>query len=205
MSLIDRVKNILLTPKTEWPVIAAETATTSGLFTGYAIILSLIPLAGALLGGLVFSGMMSGLGAGGAGLGFVLVPAILGFAIGLGVLYLMHIIADSLAPSFSGTKDAMQALKWVVYSGTPIWVAGIFSFIPGINILVMLAGYGYAAYLMYLGAPHMMKVPEDKAIGYTAVVILIWIAISWLVSALIIGAVVASMFGGLMAAAAGAR
>ena len=27
MNLVDRVKNVLLTPKTEWPVIAAETTT----------------------------------------------------------------------------------------------------------------------------------------------------------------------------------
>ena len=42
MSLIDRAKNILLTPKTEWPVIAAEPATAQGLFTGYAAILALL-------------------------------------------------------------------------------------------------------------------------------------------------------------------
>ena len=40
--LIARVKNILLTPKTEWPVIAAEPDTTAGLFTRYILILSLI-------------------------------------------------------------------------------------------------------------------------------------------------------------------
>ena len=32
MALIDRVKNILLTPKTEWPIIAAETATAQSIF-----------------------------------------------------------------------------------------------------------------------------------------------------------------------------
>jgi hypothetical protein len=29
--IIDRIKNILTTPKTEWPVIAAEPATVNGL------------------------------------------------------------------------------------------------------------------------------------------------------------------------------
>jgi Yip1 domain len=202
MSLIDRAKNILLTPKTEWPVIAGESATTGGLFTSYAVILALLPLVGSLLGGLMFGSMLAGLGGGGVGMGIILVPAILTYIVGLGVLYLMHIIADGLAPSFSGTKDKMQALKWVVYSATPIWVAGLLGFIPGLNIIAMLLGFGYAAYLMYLGAPHMMKVPEDKSVGYTAVVILIWIVISWIISAVIIGAVVASMFGGLMTMAA---
>ncbi len=200
MSLVDRVKNILLTPKTEWPVIAAESASTSSLFTGYAAILAVLPLIGSLLGSLMFGSLLGGLGGAGAGMGIILIPAILGYVIGLGILFLMHIIADSLAPSFGGTKDKMQAMKWVVYSGTPIWVSGLLSFSPGINILVMLAGFGYAGYLMYLGAPHLMKVPEDKSIGYTIVTILIWIVITWIVSAILIGAVVASLVGGMMAA-----
>src|SRR5258707_10703118 len=42
MSLVERAKNILLQPKTEWPVIAAEQATTGSLYTGYVIPLALI-------------------------------------------------------------------------------------------------------------------------------------------------------------------
>ena len=41
-NLIGRVQNILLTPKTEWPVIAAEPETTAGLYTKYILILSAI-------------------------------------------------------------------------------------------------------------------------------------------------------------------
>ena len=41
MGLVDRVKNILLTPKTEWPVIAGETSSTGDLMGGYVA-----PLAG---------------------------------------------------------------------------------------------------------------------------------------------------------------
>ncbi|MGH8205044.1 MAG: Yip1 family protein, partial [Steroidobacteraceae bacterium] len=38
--LIDRAKAILLTPRTEWPVIAAEPATTAGLYKNYIAILA---------------------------------------------------------------------------------------------------------------------------------------------------------------------
>ena len=41
MGIIDRVKNILITPKTEWDVIAGESSSTGGLLTGYVL-----PLAG---------------------------------------------------------------------------------------------------------------------------------------------------------------
>jgi hypothetical protein len=207
MSLIDRVKNILLTPKTEWPVIAAETATTSGLFTGYAALLAVLPAIGSILGVLVIGGMFaSALGAAGgalmgAGLGFTIINAIVGILITLGIVYLMSIIAAALAPSFDGQKDQTQALKLVVYSATAIWVAGLLAFIPVLGWLLLIAGYGYAAYLMYLGAPILLKVPEQKVIGFAVVTILIWIVVTWVI-ALILGAVV---FGGMMAATAGIR
>jgi hypothetical protein len=45
-NLIDRVQRILLAPKAEWPVIAAEADTTAGLYTRYIALLAAIgPLA----------------------------------------------------------------------------------------------------------------------------------------------------------------
>ena len=43
MNLIDRVKNILLTPKTEWPVIAAEPVNRNDLILKYVLVLAAIP------------------------------------------------------------------------------------------------------------------------------------------------------------------
>ena len=41
--LIARVKNILLTPKTEWPVIAGETESVQSLYLNYILVLAAIP------------------------------------------------------------------------------------------------------------------------------------------------------------------
>ncbi|MGB2789428.1 MAG: YIP1 family protein, partial [Dokdonella sp.] len=41
--LMARVKAILITPKTEWPVIAAEPETVAGLYKNYILILAAIP------------------------------------------------------------------------------------------------------------------------------------------------------------------
>jgi hypothetical protein len=41
--LIARVKGILLTPKTEWPVIAGESTTVADLYKGYIVWLAAIP------------------------------------------------------------------------------------------------------------------------------------------------------------------
>ena len=189
MSVVDRVKNILLTPKTEWPVIAVEPASVSSIYTGYAIPVALLPLIGSLLGSVLFAHMI--------GFSFALVAAVIAYVVGLALLYVMALIADALAPGFDGRKSQIQAFKLVTYSATPQWVAGFFSFIPGLNLILALAGFAYGAYLLYLGSQAVMGVPEAKAAGYTAVTIIIWIVLGIFVMSAIVGAVVAAMLGGM--------
>ena len=191
MSLIDRAKNILLSPKTEWEKIDKEEATVGGLFTGYAVILALLPVIGTLLAVLLSLGPYRYFG-----FNYFLVTSLAGYAIGLGILYLMGIIANALAPSFDGQKSDIGAMKLVVYTGTATWVAGFFSFIPVLGALIGLVGFGYAAYLLYLGSQSVMKVPDSKAVGYTAVTIIIWIVLAIVISAVIVGALATALIGG---------
>lgn len=191
MSLIDRAKNILLSPKQEWAKIDSEPATVGGLFTGYAVILALLPVIGTLIAVSLSWGPYRYFG-----FNYFLVSSIAGYIIGLGILYLMGIIANALAPSFDGAKSDVSAMKLVVYSATPGWIAGFFGFIPGLNILLSLAAFGYSAYLLYLGSQAVVKVPEGKAVGYTAVTIIIWIVLSMVITAVIVGALVTALIGG---------
>ncbi len=64
---------------------------------------------------------------------------------------------------------------------TAAWVVGIFSLIPMLGILGLLGGL-YSLYLLYLGLPVLMKAPPEKALAYTAVVILCGIVLSVIVS-----------------------
>ncbi|MEG1452944.1 MAG: YIP1 family protein, partial [Brevundimonas sp.] len=52
--LVDRVKGILLRPKYEWPIIAAEQTTVKSLFRRYAMILAAIGPVATVVSDLVF-------------------------------------------------------------------------------------------------------------------------------------------------------
>src|SRR5262249_61132291 len=73
-----------------------------------------------------------------------------------------------LAPRFGGEKTFANAVKLSVYSPTPLWLAGIFLLIPGLNFLLILGVYG--VYLLWTGLPLLMRVPTDKALPYAVVV-----------------------------------
>ena len=70
----------------------------------------------------------------------------------------------------------LSAFKVSAYSLTPTWLAGIFALVPAISFLSLLGLYG--VYLLYLGLPRLMRTPDDKALAYTAVVVLAAIVLS---------------------------
>lgn len=199
--LIARVKAILMTPKSEWPLIAAESETVAGLYKNYILILAAIPPIASFI-----KGSLIGYGAFGfhyrVPFGAGLSSMIVGYALSLALVYVVAMIVDALAPNFGGQKNQVQALKAVAYSYTASWVASIALIIPGIGWLIALAGGVYAIYLLYLGLPPTMQAPTEKAGGYTAVTIVIAIVLGWIIALVVAGvAGTGAMMSGAMSGA----
>ena len=193
MNIIERVKNILLTPKTEWETINNETATPQSLLMGYILPLAVISALGSLLKGFLFAGAI--------GVKFYIVTAIIGFIAAIIAFYITVIIVDMLAPSFASEKNLGKSAQLVAYSATPSYVAGLLSFIPVISWIIALAAWAYGIYLMYLGIGPLKKTPEDKKVLYMIVAYLIMIALTFVLIA-ILGAILFSVMGLSIAGAA---
>ncbi len=182
MNIVERVKNICLSPKTEWPVIAGETAATGSLITGYVLPLATIGAVAGFIGGSIIGHSIPFVGGTFrtpmiAGVGLALFQVVMSVV----TVFILSFIINALAPSFGGEKNNAQALKVAVYSYTPGWLAAIFHMIPGLGILAILGLYGL--YVLYLGLPRLMKSPEDKALGYTVVVVICAIVLSLVIAA----------------------
>ena len=186
MNLVDRVKRILLSPKTEWEVIEAEATTPSELYTRYIMPLAAIGPIAQLIGFSVFGISVPFVGTYRVPIGSAITQAVVSYVLMLAGTYLLALIIDALAPTFNGQRSQIQALKLAAYSLTASWIAGIFGLVPPLAILGVLGLY--SLYLLYLGLPVLMKAPREKAMAYTAVVILAAVVL-WM----IIGAV-AGMF-----------
>jgi hypothetical protein len=179
MALVDRVKNILLTPKTEWTVIDVEPTTVGDLYKGYIIPLAAIGPIAQAIGFSVFGMRVPFLGTYRTPLGTAVTQAVVTYVLTLVAVYVLSIIIDKLAPTFGGTSSPIQALKVAAYSYTASWVAGIFLLVPALSLLSMLGLY--SLYLLYLGLPVLMKAPAEKALSYTVVVILAAIVLFMLI------------------------
>jgi hypothetical protein len=181
MALVDRVKNILLSPRTEWPVIDAEPATVASLYTGYIMPLAAIPVICQAIGMSMIGITIPFVGTHyKTPLSSALISALVMYCFTLVGVYIIALVVDALAPSFGGTKNQVQALKVVAYAYTASWVGGILGLIPALSVIGILFGL-YSLYLLFLGLPVLMKAPQDKAVGYTVVVIICSILITWIV------------------------
>lgn len=186
MNLVERAKNILLTPAKEWDVIKGEQLTIMDMFTKYAMILAAIPAIAGFIGYSVI-GISYGFGTFRVPIGTALVWAILQYILSLGGVFLIAFIMDALAPTFGCTKNLVAAVKIVVFSYTATWVAGILNIIPSLGILVGLASI-YSLFLMYMGMQKIKEVPKDKMVGYFVVTIIAAVVVYFVIG-MIVGAI----------------
>lgn len=189
-NLIARVKNILIKPKSEWPVIFAEQPNTMKILFGYVIILALIPAIASILGyGLVGQTLM--------GYTFRSWPTafqngIIQFLSAIIAVFLTAWIVDLLAPSFDSEKNFGRSFQLVAYSYTPGWIAGIILLVPSLSLIMTLFML-YSIYLLVIGAPVLKHTPRDKVAGYVIITIICIILIS-IVVATILAAVMGIFF-----------
>ncbi len=184
MNLVDRVKRLLLQPKEEWQVIDKESVDVADLYKSFIAPLAAIGPLCSLIGMSVVGTSLAGMGTVRVSFGAALIQSVLIFGLMLGGVYVMALIIDALAPTFGAQRSKSQALKLAAYASTASWLGGVFTLVPLLSALNLLAAL-YSLYLFYLGLPILMRVPEDRTIGYTAVVVLSTIVLFIVINAII--------------------
>jgi len=193
--IVERIKAILTTPRTEWTVIATEPATVRGLYAGYIAIIAALPAIAYFIKNSLIGTSVLGITVR-LPIGMGIVAMVLHYVVALVVVYVVALIINALAPTFEGQKDQVQALKTVAYSWTAGWVAAIAVILPWLGWLIAIAGAIYGIYLLYLGLPQTMKCPPDKAGSYTAVSVIIAIVLSWILYMIVASAIGTAAFTG---------
>ena len=183
MNLVERVKAILLQPKSEWQVIEGEPGDPGTLYPNYVMILAAIPPIATFLSAVLF-----GFGPVRIGVGSALWHAIVSYGLALAAVYVMAHVINFLAGMFDGRKDLDNAMKVAAFAPTAAWVAGVFGIVPMLSILTLLGLY--SIYLLHTGIAALMKPPENKAVLYTIAVFVV-MTIVWLA----IGSIIFAIFG----------
>ena len=123
-SLIQRAKSILLMPRSEWPVIAAEPDTVGGLYAKYIVIMAAIPAVVHFVSASLIGVSVPLLGYYRVGVGAALTTAVLAYVLALVVADLRRqartrftnplLAATNAACAFSSGRPAADARKCAV-------------------------------------------------------------------------------------------
>ena len=168
-ALLQRVLDILMRPRDTWLQIDAEDGNPARIYLGYLVFLAAIPAVAGFIG---YS--LVGVGAFGISVRVPvvqgLVSMVVGYVLSLAMVYVLALIANMLAPRFQAQQDMRSAFKLVAYASTAGMLGGVFSILPSLAMLGLLAAL-YSVYLLYTGIPVLMKAPQEKAVGYTAALV----------------------------------
>lgn len=188
MDIVSRVQAIVLKPKEEWMAIKEESTSVSQLFTSYAMIVAAIPALSQFIGLAILGRQIPFRGTVRYGFGTAFFYAIFSYIATLIAAYILGIVINALASSFSSKQDQVSAMKLSVYSMTAAWVAGILHIIPLLGMLVWL-GFLYTLYILYLGfSAELMDTPKDKVLAYFLVSFAVALAVT-IVLNLILGTI----------------
>jgi len=188
-NLIARIQAILIKPKEEWVKIKAEPMPIATLFMKIVLPLAAIPavcmfIGNVLIGKRILSFVFR------YPLGTALFQAILTYALTVASVYVAGMVISALAPSFGSKSNLENAMKLVVFSMIPGWIAGVFNILPVLGVLSFIAAL-YGLYILYLGfQTPMMETPQDKVVPYLVVSILVVVGLM-IVVWVVIGAIFA--------------
>lgn len=181
--MIQRVMNVAFRPNEEWPVIAAEPASAQALFMKYVVPLAAIGPAAGVLGMMLWAKSMAGVMMWSSSLSNYMTLFVVSYVLALIGAGINALIVQKLAPTFKSQGDYVDALKMVVFSNAPFWMASVLTLVPVLGMLTWLVGL-YGIYLFYVGLPHVMKTPDDQRLPYTGVALLVAIVLWWVLTAL---------------------
>ncbi len=198
INVIERAKNILVTPKQEWTAVEKEETSVSTILTTYVLPLLGIGALAVFIGQGLIGKSMGPFGGSTASVKAGLIGALLYVVFSVLTVFIVAAAIDALAPTFQSEKHWRKSFQMAAYSLTAAYIGAVFYILPALNILVILCTL-YAIYPLYTGIPIMKKTTVDKQVAYLAVVILITVVAIILVSIIqaeIIKSINTPKFGG---------
>lgn len=167
--MFKRIKNIIVSPKSEWDVIESENAPHLTVLVKYVLPLSLITLVSAFTGyGIYFLISHNHMPFGwvvGHAIGWGIRQAIIQWAIMVIGIYALAFIINVFAKFFDAEKNFNKSFSLVAYAYTPLLLGGIFYILPIVFWMAFIPGI-YSLYLIYSGLQPITKAPDSKKAAY---------------------------------------
>jgi Yip1 domain len=166
--MFTRIKNLVLSPRREWSLIATEPGTALALCVRYLLPFAVLAPIATVIGMMMFDQSWDAMkgyrvpreriaGIGLTNYFFAVVTVLLVAA----VFHLMTQVVE-------GRRDWMASLKVAVYGAIPLMLSGVVLFMP-VNVIICLVALTYTLALYYTGVQIVMKIKKADAAMFVGV------------------------------------
>ncbi|MDZ7685075.1 MAG: Yip1 family protein [Gammaproteobacteria bacterium] len=185
---MNHIIGILFRPKSEWERIRDHSRSVLGHYLKYIIIIALLPPVAWYIGA-----SQVGWSLGEREIRLTEASALqisvlfyLAILIGIGALgYMVHWMSETYE-AHTSTLD--KGLAVAAYTCTPLFVVSVIGLYPllWLDILIGCAAAGYTVYLLYIGVPIVMEIPEERGFLFASAMV----AVGLVMTAALLGATV---------------
>lgn len=170
IAVFERSRALILHPKEEWGRILEENLSMNLGVRNFLLPLLLIATLASLLGHII---QKASIGVDGT---LLLADGLRQFFGFLLSVYASIYLVNELLKSFGGEKNLRRSANLVVYSTAPSLIISVVTgLIPALYPLGVLGLYSF--YLVYVGIPVLLDIPEQKHIGFFLTSVLLMILI----------------------------
>jgi hypothetical protein len=170
---------ILYHPKSEWGLIRKEHYSTLHIFLQQISILAAIPAVSMFIG-------TTQIGWSVTGTEFVklnvasAIPAAIAFyfAMWVAVAFIAYAI-HWMEKTYGGNVSFEECLVLTTFTATPLFLSGLAGLYPMLwfNVIIGMIALSYTVYLLYVGVPVIMQIPEDRAFFFSSSILTVGLCV----------------------------
>jgi len=182
---------LLYHPKKQWNAIKRVNYSLGHIYLTHLLFLAAIPPFALLVGTTQFGWSIIGKEYYTLSFESALPLAIAFYVALLAGMFFMAYTTYWMEKTFGASASLERCLLFTAFTSTPLFLSGLIGLIPilWLDVFVVLAAVGYTVYLLYVGVPQFMDIPEERGfifatsiltaglcalVGLMAITVIIW-------------------------------
>lgn len=177
--MIHHVLGLFTHPDQEWKQIRGEEESISHMYLTHTLILAAIPAVSAFIGTTQFSWVIGGRAAVMLTLQSALWMSVMSYLAMLLGVAIMGAFIHWMARTYDATPSLAQCIAFATYTATPLFVGGLVALYPHVwlGMVVGIAAVSYTVYLLYVGLPTFMGIPDDEGFLFSSSVLAVGLVV----------------------------
>ena len=179
MTMIHHVVGLFTHPDREWKEIKGEEETIGHMYLTHVLLLAAIPAVSAYIGTTQVGWAIGTTEAVKLTTASALSMTVLSYLAMLAGVAVMGAFIHWMARTYDASPNLTQCVVFAAYTATPLFIGGLAALYPHLWLAMVVgtAAICYTVYLLYVGIPTFMGIPEDEGFMFTSSVLAVGLVV----------------------------